>query len=62
MAEMICRPLFLDRKRLVRNCGMVIESFARMEYRRRRGATKIHAQAVPMSRPTEIHTLPMPYR
>ena len=41
---------------------MVIESFARMEYRRRRGATKIHAQTVPMSRPTEIHTLPMPYR
>ena len=62
MAEMICRPLFLDRKRLVRNCGMVIESFARMEYRRRRGATKIHAQFFQVRGTTEIHTLPMPYR
>ena len=59
---MICRPLFFDWKRLFRNCGIVIESFARMEYRRRRGATNTHAQIVPMTRPTAIHTLPMPYR
>ena len=62
MAEMICRPLFLDRKRLVRNCGMVIESFARMEYRRRRGATKIHVYFFNFRWTTEIYTVPMPYR
>ena len=41
---------------------MVMESFARMEYLRSLGATKIHALMVPASRPTAIHTLPTPAR
>ena len=39
VAQMTCRALLLARKRLVRNCGMVMESLATMEKLRSLGAS-----------------------
>ena len=58
----ICNALFCVRKRLVKNCGIVMESLALMENLRSLGATNIHALMVPASRPTAIHTFPTPAR
>ena len=59
-AETICSTLLLLLKRLVKYCGMVMLSFARMEYLLSLGATKIQARTVPMARPMEIQTCPIP--
>ena len=40
-AQIICRASDFERKRFVRYCGTVIESFATMENLRRRGASRI---------------------
>ena len=44
-AQMTCSALDFERKRLVRYCGIVMESFATMEKRRSRGASKIQLSA-----------------
>ena len=45
IAQMICKNLLFDRKRFVRYCGIVIESFAAIENLRSLGASNIHESA-----------------
>ena len=59
-AQMTCSAFDLLRNRLVRYCGMVMESFATMENLRSRGAWNIQLHAYPMASPTDIHTWPKP--
>ena len=44
-AQIICKNLLFDRKRFVRYCGIVIESFAAIENFLSLGASNIHESA-----------------
>ena len=59
-AQIICKNLLFDRKRFVRYCGSVMESFAALEKVRSRLAHRIQLAAVPMARPMPIHIWPKP--